>query len=99
MIVVFSDAAEADLERIADYIARDNPHRASRFVAELIDRAKRLADTPEAYPLVPRHAHHGIRKRSHGAYLIFYRVRDDQIEILHVLNGAQDWETQILPPG
>lgn len=54
MIVVFTDAAEADIERIADYISYDNPGRAVTFVRELIDRCERLAQSPQAFPLVPR---------------------------------------------
>lgn len=35
MIVVITDDAEADLERIGDDIAADNPPRAVTFVREL----------------------------------------------------------------
>lgn len=97
MTVVFTQAAEADLERIADYIALDNPWRAATFVQELIDRCERLADAPQAFPLVPRYEGRGIRRRSYREYLIFYRVGVDQIEIVHVLNGAQDYEAILFP--
>lgn len=97
MIVVLTAEAEADLERIGDYIARDDPRRAASFVAELIDRCERLAATPDAYPLVPRYTAGGIRRRVHGKYLIFYRVASERIEILHVLNGAQDYERILFP--
>ena len=53
MIVVLTDAAKADLERIGDFIAADNPPRAETFVAELLDRCSRLLEMPRAYPLVP----------------------------------------------
>lgn len=43
MIVVFADEAEADLERIGDYIAQDNPRRAFTYVQELRARCERLA--------------------------------------------------------
>lgn len=92
MIVVITARAEADLEQIGDYIARDNPRRAITFVAELIERCERLAETPEGFPLIPRYEASGIRRRTYGGYLIFYRVGEDRIEILHVLNGAQDYE-------
>ena len=38
MIVVFTAEAEADLERIGDFIAQDNPRRAASFVTELVER-------------------------------------------------------------
>jgi toxin ParE1/3/4 len=72
--VVFSDAAEADLEEIGDYIAKDDPRRALTFVRELRSVALRLGDMPKVFPLVPRYEHHGIRRRPAGNFLIFYRV-------------------------
>jgi plasmid stabilization system protein ParE len=31
--------------------------------------------------------------------LIFYRVGEDQVDILHILNGAQDYEAILFPRG
>lgn len=92
MIVAYTDEAKTDLERIGDYIALDNPTRALTFVLEISDRCERLADMAGAFPLVPRYEHTGIRRRPYGSYLIFYRVTDTRVDILHILNGAQDFE-------
>ncbi len=35
---------------------------------------------------------YGIRRRSYGDYLIFYRIDDEQISIVHILHGARDYE-------
>ncbi|MFN5999577.1 MAG: type II toxin-antitoxin system RelE/ParE family toxin [Paracoccaceae bacterium] len=99
MKVDITSAAEADLEAIADYIARDNPVRALSFVRELYERCLDIAEMPAAWPMVPRYEHHGIRRRVHGRYLIFYRVSADCITILHVLNGAMDVEAILFPEG
>lgn len=99
MIVEFTAAAEADLEAISDYIAQDNPARAISFVRELYRSCTELAELPEAWPIIPRYEHHGIRRRVHGRYLIFYRVAADQIVVLHVLNGAMDVEAILFPKG
>lgn len=99
MIVVLTHEAEADLERIGDYIAHENPVRAISFVRELLDRCRHLASMPEAFPLVPRYEHHGIRRLVHGRYLIFYRVAEGQVQVLHILNGAQDIEAILFPDG
>ncbi len=99
MIVVVSGQAEADLEAIVDYIAQDNPHRAFSFVRELRERCERLAETPRAFPLVPRYEDRGIRRRVHGAYLIFYRVNIDTVEVVHILHGAMDYEPLLFPEG
>jgi plasmid stabilization system protein ParE len=95
--IVFSAEAETDLERIGDYIAADNPLRALSFVKEPIARCERLSDMPRAYPLVPRYEHTDVRRLPHGNYLIFYRADENQVVILHVLNGAQDYEALLFP--
>jgi addiction module RelE/StbE family toxin len=92
MRVVITAAAKADLLAIRRYIEADNPTRAVSFVEELLDRCQALADTPRAYPLVPRYEHFGIRRCVHGDYLIFYRLQPEQIEVIHVLQGARDIE-------
>ena len=97
MKAVLTAEAFGDLERIGDYIARDNPARARSFVQELINKARQLGDLPQGFPLVPRYAHLGVRRRAHGSYLIFYRVEPDQVTVIHVLHGAQDYEALLFP--
>lgn len=92
MRVVITGPAEAELAAIADYIAEDNPERAASFVVELVDRCLGLADMPNAFPMVERQEQAGVRRRVYKAYAIFYRVRGEVLEILHVLHGAQDYE-------
>jgi toxin ParE1/3/4 len=92
MRVVMTAAAKADLLAIRRYIGADNPTRAVSFVEELLDRCLALADTPRAYPLVPRYERFGIRRCVHGNYLIFYRLQTEQIEVIHILQGARDIE-------
>ena len=99
MIVEFTAAAEADFEAIGDYIAQDNPVRALSFLRELYRNCLELADMPEAWPVIPRYEHQGVRRRVHGRYLIFYRVAEGRITILHVLNGAMDVEAILFPNG
>jgi plasmid stabilization system protein ParE len=92
MRVVITAAAKADLLAIRRIIEADNPSRALSFVEELLDRCLALADTPRAYPLVPRYERFGIRRCVHGGYLIFYRLQPEQIEVIHILQGARDIE-------
>ena len=91
MNVVWTAAAQIDLASIGDHIARDNPRRAARFVSDLLDRGDDLGTMPLRFPVVPRFEQHGIRRRAFGRYLIFYWVRNDVVEILHVLHGARDY--------
>jgi toxin ParE1/3/4 len=90
--VVFAASAYADLVAIARAIALDNPARALSFVAELEDRCLSLGHMPDAFPLVPGWEEQGIRRRLYRSYLIFYRLRAHQVEIIHVLHGARHYE-------
>ena len=91
MILEFSSEAESDLEQIADYIATHSPLRAMLLIRELRSRCEELVDSPNAFALVPRYEHHGIRRRVHGNYLIFYRVETGKVVIIHILHGATDY--------
>jgi toxin ParE1/3/4 len=93
MKLVITDEAATDLREIGEWIAASNPRRALTFVDELKARCASLIDAPLAYALVPRHEASGVKRLPHGAYLIFYRVREDTVEIIHVLHGARDYET------
>ena len=97
MKVVLSAEALSDLQHIGDYIARDNPAWARSFVAELLAKAGELADMPRAFPVVPRYAHLGVRRRVHGSYLIFYRVAEERVTVIHILHGARDYEALLFP--
>lgn len=97
MRVVFSEAAEADLEDIGDYIAKDSARRAVTYVQELRECTQSLTVFPERFQLVPRYEHRGIRRRPYGAYLIFYTCMDSQVGIVRILRGDQDYEAILFP--
>jgi plasmid stabilization system protein ParE len=91
MILEFSSEAENDLEQTADYIAELNPRRALSFIRELRSKCEDLVDNPNGFALVPRYERHGIRRRVYGNYLIFYRVENAKVVIIHILQGATDY--------
>lgn len=97
MNVFITGEAREDLDRIAAYIAQDNPARAVSFIQELLEGCRSLSAMPHAFPLVPRYGASGIRRRKHGNYLIFYRAASGRIDILHILNAAQDYEAILFP--
>jgi toxin ParE1/3/4 len=97
MIVRLAAEAERDLEEIGDHIARDNPARAAGFVRELRAACLGLSAFAERFPLVPRYENEGVRHRVHGNYLIFYRVEEDAVIVIHVLHGATDYGDVLFP--
>ena len=97
MIVVLAAEPEADLEQIAGYVAEQSPRSALNLVRELRERCESLLHAPRGYPLVPRHEHLGIRRRSFGRFLIFYRIGGDTIEVIHILRDGGDYEPLLFP--
>jgi toxin ParE1/3/4 len=97
--VIFSDESRSDLVRIGDYIAKDSPRRALEFVRKLRKQAEKLEHLPLAFPLAPRFEDAGIRRRVYRDYLIFYQVEADHIYVVHILHGAQDYESILFPEG
>ena len=87
--VRLSPSAIADLDEIGEYIARDNPDRAATFVEELEDACRRIADSPQAYPLRSDLAP-DVRMAVHIYYLIFYRVLPNEIRVERVLHSARN---------
>ena len=81
-----------------DHGGDDNPTRAVSFTEELLERYQALADTPRAYPLVPRHESFGVRRCVHGNYWIFCSLQPEQIEMIHILQGARDIEALLIAP-
>lgn len=86
--VRFSRRAELDLNDIGDWIARDRPMAARRFVEALIARTTALADAPEMGPPYPAYGE-GVRGRTLKPYLILYPVAEIDIFIERIVHGAR----------
>ncbi|HUX28342.1 MAG TPA: type II toxin-antitoxin system RelE/ParE family toxin [Terracidiphilus sp.] len=87
---VLSTGAELDLDEIWEYIAHDDIDAADRWIGKLFDAFEALARTPgmghkredlTAYPVLFWPV---------GAYLILYRVKSEEIEIVAVTQGARE---------
>jgi toxin ParE1/3/4 len=88
MRVVWSEPAVADLSAIHDYIARDSPHYARRFVARLIAAVDPLERFPEMGRIVPEgDGRHQIILRP---YRIIYRVEGQEVFVVTVVHGSRD---------
>jgi len=89
--LLLSPRAAADLEDIADYIARDNMERAATFVAELDAKCRAVAATPDIYPPRPDLAP-GLRMAVHGRYLVLFRELsgENAVRVERVLHGARN---------
>ena len=88
MKVEWSPLALERVDDIAQYIARDDPDAAFRWVTDLFDTVERLADYPESGRIVPEVGVRRIREVIFGAYRVIYSVRGN-VEILTVRRGSQ----------
>ena len=89
MRVTFTEAADADLDDVWLYVARDSITAADRLTDRLIEVAKPLRDFPDMGgardELSP-----GLRAVRVGPYLMFYRRRVDGVTIERILHGSRD---------
>ena len=88
MIVRFTRRAESDLAAIVDYLAKVSPEGGGRVAASLRETIQVISDHPFGglktvrpmlfVKIVPQYP-----------YKVFYRVRDDIIEIVHIRHAAR----------
>ena len=90
MKLVWTEPARQDLREIFTYIAEENPNAARRLLAEIKERAVLLQNNPEL----------GRTGRVDGTrelvvagtqYILPYRLKEQQIQILAVFHGARLW--------
>jgi addiction module RelE/StbE family toxin len=94
MRIRWLDDAVDDLVEISDYIANDNPN-AARNVAQ---RIKNSVNSLKEHQGIGRLGRvEGTRELvvSGLPYIIPYRVKNNVIEILHVLHGARTWPEKL----
>ena len=90
MKVIWTRPAARDLEAIQDYVARDNPLAAYRLAQTVRQSVRPLAD----HPNIGRQGRVGGTRElviSGTPYIVPYRVRGHQVEILAVFHGARKW--------
>ena len=83
--------AERDLDEIAKYIGQDSPAAAARVILEVIDQVE---SSLTAHPAIGRPGRVlGTRELVIGGlpYVVPYRVREIDIEILRVLHTSRRW--------
>jgi toxin ParE1/3/4 len=87
--IVILPAARADLMDIGDFIALDNRTRAASFVAEIEAKILEVGDRPGSFQKRDE-LHKGLRHARHGRYLIFFIERDDEVQIVRVIEGSRN---------
>jgi toxin ParE1/3/4 len=94
-IVTRRPAAEADLLDIWFHIAGDDPAAADRLLDRIESALEMLADNPHAGRARPDIMPE-IRSFPVGPYLLFHAASGNGVELVRVLHGARDIDSDFL---
>lgn len=97
--VWWSETAENDLVSIIEYIARENPLQARKIFGEIKKQAESLNAFPDRGRMVPELQNQGItlyRELIIGPWRVMYRVSEDSVYVLSVLDSRQNVEDILL---
>lgn len=95
----WSEAAERDLRGIIEYIAKDSPSRAYEALTNIKEKASNLHSFPGRGRIVPELQDQGItqyRELIVAPWRIIYRISEDSVYVLSVLDSRQNVEDILL---
>lgn len=89
--VKITRTAEGDLKEIWDYIAKDSPAEAEKFISRIEHQITTLEQYPERCPLVPENEVLGTVYRHilYGDYRTIFRVFQKTVYILRIIHGSR----------
>ncbi|MDO8631804.1 MAG: type II toxin-antitoxin system RelE/ParE family toxin [Phycisphaerales bacterium] len=85
-----SHRADADLDAIWTYIAKDNPKAADRVERDLHTTMQMLSEHPGIGHIRPDVPRPGYRFWRIYSFLIVYRIEADDLIVVRVLHGSRD---------
>ncbi|MBT8365006.1 MAG: type II toxin-antitoxin system RelE/ParE family toxin [Deltaproteobacteria bacterium] len=89
MKVYWTQNAIRHLTNIYEYIALNSPTYAIRMVDRITQRSEQISTQPFSGRKVPEYEAEDIRELIEKPYRIIYRLKQDQIDVLAVIHGAQ----------
>lgn len=88
--VIYAPVADEDLYSIAEFISRDNPGAAIKWIKKLQETCELLAENPELGEKPIEFGVPDCRLFSVGNYVIFYRSISEGIEVARIVHGKRD---------
>jgi len=90
--VRLTDEAIRQIETISDYIAKESPLNAKRWLSQLQKRVDSLGNSAEGHAILYSADVAGkeVRQTFHGTYRILYRIEDDVVHVVTVRHGARE---------
>ena len=93
--IEYSKEAKEDLIGIKQYIKYNlqEPETANKLTSKIRKSIKTLKDNPEIYAIIDDDIIRKleIRKLIVDNYIIFYRIKNDSIEIVRIMYGRRNW--------
>ena len=90
MKVHWTETAEAHLDDIYTYIARDSKTYALRTVDRITKRSKQISTFPQSGRKVPEYDLDQVREVFSEPYRIIYHIKADQIDVIAVIHEAMN---------
>ena len=86
----YSKLASTDLCENAEYIERDKPEAAYRWIETIEGVCETLAANPEMGQARESKNHGACRSFTSGSYVIFFRGIGDGVQIIRIVRGERD---------
>jgi toxin ParE1/3/4 len=95
MKIVIREQADADLDHIFEWIAKDRPRAAAEMIRRIRQRVGRLA-TPGLEHMGRPGLDPGTRELVEPPYLIVYEVHEsrEEIEVLYIVHAARNRKSE-----
>jgi len=93
--LLYRPSADADLDDILVFIARDNVDRALSFTDELRQQCRRLATLPGTLGTARSDLSSGLRSFVYKGYVILFRYGPDTVEVVNVIEGHRNIDAQL----
>ena len=89
MKIIWSPLALDRIAEISQYISKDSPAAARKWIDTVFNKVETLTNFPEMGRMVPEANRKEIRELLIKNYRVIYRIKDEQISILTVRHGKQ----------
>jgi len=89
MQIRWTKRAANNLDSVVAYIAQDNPLAARKFLGELLQKIDHL----QSFPMLGRPGLVPLTRELviHHNYIAYYRIKQEQVEILRVLHVRRQY--------
>jgi addiction module RelE/StbE family toxin len=96
VIIVVAESAYADLEDIENYISRDSPAMARKFISRIFDKIDQLYNYPLSGKPVPEIKDRSVRELLLNKYRIIYQVIDERnVNVIRIVHGSRLLDIEI----